>query len=611
VQQWFDAIGRLCAVAATTTNCTTLTTPYASGFGYNTAQQVTGFNYGNGVAASFTYSPDMLQVQNLNYAKGATTLFALGYYYKQDSSNCPSAPTGNDGQIQCIKDTTGTQEAGRSVTYTYDPLSRLSTAVTAGSTSYPQWGLSWAYDRYGNRLNQTQTAGNPPANSLSFASPTGGALTNHPDNMCFDANGNLLAETAAPCPSPTYVYDAENRLTSYMGTGGVYTYDGNGLRVKKVASSTTTVYIFSGSQVIAEYDNGALVGSPSREYVYSGAQRIATIQGSTTTYLHPDHQSVRVSTDSSGVNARSFGHYPYGEVWYETGTASKWKFTTYERDSESTNDYALAREYVNRFGRFLTTDPLSGDIADPQSLNHYAYVTDDPTNLVDPSGECYMSGFTNSDCNYDASKGGAIPGCPGGVGATSMCIDKWGNIAGSYNGEIYCNGPYCSYWDASKYSWVPCPPFSLCQSPNSANPYLLEISRQLAPLNKLSDCTGAAIVNEVPFGSKLLNAPSPDYGGKAARTLARATSGNPEGKLISLPGTDAPGLLPWNATVNSQRVVNGLEKAGLPELADRAASVSGKFASGASKFSKVLGPLAWAWTAGSVTYHTTACYNKP
>jgi hypothetical protein len=59
-----------------------------------------------------------------------------------------------------------------------------------------------------------------------------------------------------------------------------------------------------------------------------------------TTYHHPDHLSTRVSTDSTGTVARTFGHYPFGEVWYETGTASKWKFTSYERDSESANDYS-------------------------------------------------------------------------------------------------------------------------------------------------------------------------------------------------------------------------------------------------------------------------------
>ena len=184
VQQSFDAIGRLCSVGNSGSTCSSGTT-YATGFSYNAAFQVTGFNYGNGVSATLGYTADRLLLQTLSYAQGA----------------------GNNGQITSITDNTGTQEAGRSVTYTYDALYRLSTAVTTGSTNYPQWGLSWAYDRYGNRLNQTQTFGSPPTNSLSFANP-GGAQTNRQDNMCFDANGNLLAESSAPCPSPTYVYDA-------------------------------------------------------------------------------------------------------------------------------------------------------------------------------------------------------------------------------------------------------------------------------------------------------------------------------------------------------------------------------------------------------------------
>lgn len=81
--------------------------------------------------------------------------------------------------------------------------------------------------------------------------------------------------------------------------------------------------------------------------------------------------------------------YPYGEAWYETDTPDKWKFTTYERDlggGESGNDYAMFRTYVNRLGRFNAPDPIAGSIADPQTLNRYAYVLNDPVNLVDPLG---------------------------------------------------------------------------------------------------------------------------------------------------------------------------------------------------------------------------------
>lgn len=165
--------------------------------------------------------------------------------------------------------------------------------------------------------------------------------------------------------------------------------DGNNMRVEKSAGSTSTVYVFSGSQVVAEYDNGAGVSSPSREYIYSGNQLISTIDSSGTKYHHPDHLSVRVTTDSSGNKIGEQGHYPFGEQWYASSTTTKYFFTSYERDSESENDYAQARYHVNRLGRFGSPDPMAGSIADPQSLNRYAYTRNFPTGLVDRHGTCY------------------------------------------------------------------------------------------------------------------------------------------------------------------------------------------------------------------------------
>ena len=86
VQQSYDAIGRLCAVGASGSTCSTGTT-YATGFSYNPAFQVTAFNYGNGVAAVFGFSPDRLQLSSLSYTKGGSTLFSLNYSYGPATSN--------------------------------------------------------------------------------------------------------------------------------------------------------------------------------------------------------------------------------------------------------------------------------------------------------------------------------------------------------------------------------------------------------------------------------------------------------------------------------------------------------------------------------------------
>lgn len=198
--------------------------------------------------------------------------------------------------------------------------------------------------------------------------------------------------------SNTLAYDGASRVISSTGSAssGAYTYDGNNLRVKKVLGSGSTVYIFSGSKVIAEYDNGAPVASPSREYIYSGSQLLATLSSAgtstTTTYHHPDHLSVRIDTDGTsgsstyGQATGQQGHYPFGEQWYDNGNTTKTKFTSYERDPESSNDFAMARFHINRLGRFSSADPFSGSTSNPESLNKYSYALNDPVNLADPFG---------------------------------------------------------------------------------------------------------------------------------------------------------------------------------------------------------------------------------
>jgi RHS repeat-associated protein len=372
VQQSFDAIGRLCAVGTSGSTCSTGTT-YVTGFSYNTAFQVTSFNYGNGVTAALGFSPDRLQLTSLAYTKGASTLFSLNYSY--------GAPGSNDGQIAGITDNV---DGGRSVAYSYDALYRLANATTTGSASYPKWGLSMTYDRYGNRYQQNISSGcvapmTCPTSSVTV-NPANNRISGSP--YAYDANGNMTNDALN-----TLAYDAESHAVSATNgsTSGTYTYDGKGLRIKKVSGGITTVYVFSGSKVIAEYVNGAAPASPTREYIYSGAALLAKIDSSGTKYYQQDHLSNRLVTDSSGNKVAELGHFAWGESWYNS-TNDKLLFTTYERDSESGNDYAMARYHISRLGRFSSPDPISDSTSDPQSLNRYAYVRNGPTNSADPLG---------------------------------------------------------------------------------------------------------------------------------------------------------------------------------------------------------------------------------
>lgn len=400
-QNSYDAIGRLCAVASSTTNCATFTNPIATSYKYNVAGQESGFTYGNGVSATFSYSSDRLQLTGLSYAKGTSTLFSLNYWYKQDSTNCPSGTTGNNGQIQCIVDNV---QSGRSESYAYDNVRQLAAAATTGSTAYPQWVLGETLDRYGNRQAQKFTVGTGPNVTLAF-----NQTTNQPVGYTYDKSGNLTLEPLGV--NFNYGYDAEDRLNSFTSSsaGATYQYDGHGQRVQKaVQGGTTTVYVYAAGRVIAEYDNGAGPGSPSRQYVYGSGRLLTTISAGKKTYHHADQLSVRLSTDSTGKVVGEQGHFPYGENWYSTNTTTKWFFTSYERDPETGLDYAMARFYDSRIAAFCSADPVGGAPEAPESWNRYAYVRNDPVNLTDASGQDWWDevfeffGFDTDDENENS-----------------------------------------------------------------------------------------------------------------------------------------------------------------------------------------------------------------
>lgn len=64
------------------------------------------------------------------------------------------------------------------------------------------------------------------------------------------------------------------------------------------------------------------------------------------------------------------------------------KFTGYERDGETSLDYAKSRYFASVQGRFVSVDPLlaSGKPGAPQSWNRYTYCLNNPLILTDPTG---------------------------------------------------------------------------------------------------------------------------------------------------------------------------------------------------------------------------------
>jgi len=331
------------------------TTDLVSGVTFGPAGELTAMTWGP-LATPFsetrTYNP-RLQLTRLTVPGQVD----LEYRY---------SATQNNGQITQFKD----WGVGEEVSYSYDSLSRLISAVTTG----PEWGQSYAYDGFGNRTSVTVTKGAAPAGNLSYD-----GLTNHITNAGFsyDANGSLTNMPGVGALS----YDIDNRLAWDWATSKSYAYDAENRRVWKSPGNELYFYGVDGRRV-------------GTYQVTAGGQYWLNIQ-QTEVNLHFAGRLIKagadwVLTDRLGSvvkrGSERLRYFPWGEE-QSTSTQNRDKFGTYYRDSSGL-DYADQRYYASQHGRFLTADPYtsSSGLGSPQSWNRYAYVENDPVNFADPRG---------------------------------------------------------------------------------------------------------------------------------------------------------------------------------------------------------------------------------
>lgn len=263
-------------------------------------------------------------------------------------------------------------------TYSYDPFNRLAAAIGPGRT------FTYAYDRNGNRWRQTSSDGQGSSPEYGFDT-----ANNRIVGMTYDALGNIINDGVH-----TYTYDAENRLIKVDGGATAeYAYDALGRRVRKAtANGSVTEYLHDlAGRVAAERDTSTR--SWNRREVYAAGRHVATYAGGTTYFHHQDWLGTnRVTTLPDGTIAEQCTNLPFGDgltCTQSSGTPPTASlFADYERDRETLLDHTWFRKYSSAQGRWTTADPYLGSmrLTNPQSLNRYAYVTNDPLNLRDPLG---------------------------------------------------------------------------------------------------------------------------------------------------------------------------------------------------------------------------------
>ena len=176
----------------------------------------------------------------------------------------------------------------------------------------------------------------------------------------------------------------------------IYTYGTARDRLIKDTGGSRNYYARGGESVIAEYSETGSSTVPSwmKSYVFVGSRLLSTITKSgsneLTEYKHPDRRGTKLTTDTILNTAKEQATLPFGaEITAETTATSNRAFTSYDRSDTTGLDYAVNRTYNSGQSRFTQVDPIgmsSATLGNPQSLNLFAYVGNNPVDFVDPSG---------------------------------------------------------------------------------------------------------------------------------------------------------------------------------------------------------------------------------
>ncbi len=211
------------------------------------------------------------------------------------------------------------------------------------------------------------------------------------DNVSYtyDDNGNTIRHMRG-FQETNYVYDVEDRLVQVEdGVGAAiaeYYYDPFGRRLWKEVDGRRTYFVYSDEGLIGEYDEN---GAEIRGYGYAPNSQWSTDplfykqQGQYYWYQNDHLGTPQKIIETSGRVVWSAVYDSFGNVQIQTeDIVNNLRFAGQYQDAETGLYYNLNRYYDPTIGRYLRTDPFG------EGLNLYAYVFNNPVNLMDPLGLC-------------------------------------------------------------------------------------------------------------------------------------------------------------------------------------------------------------------------------
>ena len=359
----YDAIGRIATRAANSMQTSYLTTYQylapENGDSIQTTPLVQSITQ-NGQNFSYTYD----NVGNIT----SVTHNGLTTTYEYDSL----------GQLTRVND----PHAGKSTMYLYDCGGNMTGYLSAPYTLAPTL----------EGVNETVFYTYGDSNWKDKVTAIGGKA------ITYDAIGNPLTYDGW-----TFTWKAGRMLASMVktGTNAQFTYDHNGLRIKKVVNGVTTNYTLNGKNVVHMTQ-----GSHDLHFFYDaqGKPGMVTYNDVDYFYVYNLQGDVVALIDANGTQVVEYGYdawgYPIsktGSLAATIGTLNPFRYRGYVYDEETGLYYLRSRYYNPEWKRFINADDLVGKIGTLLCHNQYSYCGNSPILYSDQNGHAFAIGIFDFD----------------------------------------------------------------------------------------------------------------------------------------------------------------------------------------------------------------------
>lgn len=271
------------------------------------------------------------------------------------------------------------------------------------NTSYAYTHLEqiWQAPLNGKGSSQQYLYCGSQPHQLTGIYPTGTTCSNASGSTAaysakYDSWGNMVSRSNGTV-SATLSYDVFDHLVQWNSTDSSnatnalqewYAYDAKGNRVLLRSSSGGTTSITTYPFSLEEHTYDATGNATGNTYYYLlDKQPIGQSDGTHTQFLLTDELGSVLTTFSntpgSAVVLANQAYGPYGNKQYSAGTMGTAKGFTGQYSDPTGLDYYNARYYDPIVGIFISADTVQGN---PQGLDPYTYVGDNPETKNDPTG---------------------------------------------------------------------------------------------------------------------------------------------------------------------------------------------------------------------------------